>query len=91
MGRVGAAGDNAAMESFFSLLQKNVLDRRRWTTRDELRLRSSPGSRPPTTAAAGNAPSAASPRSSLRPSTGRTRGLTHRTQPSQPKPGQTQA
>lgn len=29
MGRVGAAGDNAAMESFFSLLQKNVLDRRR--------------------------------------------------------------
>lgn len=25
MGRVGAAGDNAAMESFFSLLQKNVL------------------------------------------------------------------
>ena len=28
IGRVGAAGDNAAMESFFSLLQKNVLDRR---------------------------------------------------------------
>lgn len=26
MGRVGAASDNAAMESFFSLLQKNVLD-----------------------------------------------------------------
>ncbi len=26
IGRVGAAGDNAAMESFFSLLQKNVLD-----------------------------------------------------------------
>ena len=38
MGRVGAAGDNAAMESFFSLLQKNVLDRRRWDTRDELRI-----------------------------------------------------
>jgi transposase InsO family protein len=38
MGRVGACGDNAAMESFFSLLQKNVLDRRRWATRDELRL-----------------------------------------------------
>ncbi|SBS77438.1 transposase (fragment) [uncultured Mycobacterium sp.] len=30
MCRVGAPGDNAAMESFFSLLQKNVLDRRRW-------------------------------------------------------------
>jgi putative transposase len=38
MGQVGAAGDNAAMESFFSLLQKNVLDRRRWATRDELRV-----------------------------------------------------
>ncbi|BAX96092.1 integrase [Mycobacteroides stephanolepidis] len=37
MGRIGAAGDNAAMESFFSLLQKNVLNRRRWNTRDELR------------------------------------------------------
>ncbi|MFC4855995.1 IS3 family transposase [Actinophytocola glycyrrhizae] len=38
MGRVGACGDNAAMESFFSLLQKNVLDTRRWHTREELRL-----------------------------------------------------
>ena len=38
MGRVGASGDNAAMESFFSLLQKNVLDRQRWATREELRL-----------------------------------------------------
>ncbi|WP_432573680.1 IS3 family transposase [Kineococcus sp. SYSU DK005] len=38
MGRVGAAGDNAAMESFFALLQNNVLDRRSWATRDELRI-----------------------------------------------------
>ena len=38
MGRVGAAGDNAAMESFFALLQKNVLNRRPWDTRDQLRL-----------------------------------------------------
>ena len=38
MGRVGACGDNAAMESFFSLLQKNVLDRQSWATRQELRL-----------------------------------------------------
>ena len=38
MGRVGAAGDNAAMESFFGLLQNNVLDRRRWTTRQQLRI-----------------------------------------------------
>jgi len=38
MGRVGACADNAAMESFFALLQKNVLDRQRWRTRAELRL-----------------------------------------------------
>lgn len=38
MGQVASAGDNAAMESFFSLLQKNVLNRRHWATRDELRL-----------------------------------------------------
>jgi putative transposase len=38
MGRVGAAGDNAAMESFFGVLQRNVLDLRAWATRDELRI-----------------------------------------------------
>lgn len=38
MGQVGSAGDNAAMESFFSLLQKNVLNRHAWDTRDQLRL-----------------------------------------------------
>ena len=38
MGQVGSAGDNAAMESFFALLQRNVLDRRRWDSRDELRI-----------------------------------------------------
>ena len=37
MGRVASAGDNAAMESFHSLLQKNVLNRRRWRTLAELR------------------------------------------------------
>ena len=37
MGRIAAAGDNAAMESFYSLLQKNVLNRNtRWETRDQL-------------------------------------------------------
>jgi putative transposase len=36
MGRVGACGDNAAMESFNALLQVNVLNRQRWQTRDEL-------------------------------------------------------
>lgn len=38
MGRVGSSGDNAAMESFFALLQKNVLDRRRWGSREQLRI-----------------------------------------------------
>jgi putative transposase len=38
MGQVGTAADNAAMESFFSLLQNNVLNRQRWPTRDELRI-----------------------------------------------------
>ena len=38
MGNVGTAADNAAMESFFSLLQKNVLNTRRWHTRDDLRI-----------------------------------------------------
>lgn len=38
MGQVGSAGDNAAMESFFALLQRNVLDRRHWATRNELRI-----------------------------------------------------
>lgn len=38
MGQVGTAADNAAMESFFALLQKNVLNTRRWATRDQLRV-----------------------------------------------------
>ncbi|MEO8850318.1 MAG: IS3 family transposase [Allobranchiibius sp.] len=38
MGRVGTCADNAAMESFFSLLQKNVLNKQTWATRDQLRI-----------------------------------------------------
>ena len=38
MGRGAAAGDNARMESFHSLLQNNVLDTKKWETREELRL-----------------------------------------------------
>lgn len=38
MGQVGSAGDNAAMESFFALLQKNVRNTKRWDTREELRI-----------------------------------------------------
>jgi putative transposase len=36
MGRVGSAYDNAMMESFFSTLQRELLDRRKWQTRAEL-------------------------------------------------------
>jgi transposase InsO family protein len=67
MGRVGAACDNAAMESFFSLLQKNVLDTRRWETREELRPRDRHLDRNQvTTGDDANGPSTSSPRSSLR-------------------------
>jgi len=38
MGRVGGCADNAAMKSFFALLQKNVLNRQRWHSRHALRL-----------------------------------------------------
>jgi putative transposase len=38
MGQVGTCADNAAMESFFALLQKNVLNQRSCATREELRL-----------------------------------------------------
>jgi putative transposase len=38
MGRSYGAGDNASMESFFALLQKNVLNTRRWDSREDLRL-----------------------------------------------------
>lgn len=65
MGRVASAGDNAAMESFNSLLQRNVLDRRRWRTRVlSSTAPSCTGSSTPTTTAAANAPSASSPPSS---------------------------
>jgi putative transposase len=40
MGRAGACGDNAAIESFFALLQRNVLDRQRWAARAEYDWRS---------------------------------------------------
>ena len=36
MGRVASAGDNAAMESFWALLQRNVLNTQTWRTREDL-------------------------------------------------------
>lgn len=38
MGRTGTCADNAAIESFFALVQHNVFNRTRWQTREELRL-----------------------------------------------------
>jgi len=38
MGQVGSSADNAAMESWFALLEKNVPDRQLWRTRDQLRI-----------------------------------------------------
>jgi len=38
MGRVGSAADDAARESFVALLQKNVLNKETWATREELLL-----------------------------------------------------
>jgi hypothetical protein len=61
---VASAGDNAAMESFFALLQKNVLDPGAGTPARNSASRSSSGSRPRTGADAVNAPWASSPRSS---------------------------
>ena len=36
MGRVGACGDNAAMESFWARMQVELLNTRRWATTIEL-------------------------------------------------------
>lgn len=38
MGRVASCGDNTAMESIFSLLQKNALNRFSWATQKRLRV-----------------------------------------------------
>jgi putative transposase len=71
MGRVGACGDNAAMESFFACSNATSWTANAGPPATNYASRSSPGSNAPTTAAAANAASANSPRSSLRPSTRR--------------------
>lgn len=38
MGWTGTCADDAAMGSFFALLQENVLDRQRWSSWEEPRL-----------------------------------------------------
>mgnify|MGYP006995542341 CR=1 FL=1 len=37
-GSVGTAGTNIVMETYFALMRKNVLGRRTWATRGELRI-----------------------------------------------------
>jgi putative transposase len=66
MGRSYGAGDNASMESFFSLLQKNVLDTRRWDTRERPPPRDRHLDRNQVQPTPSNEPSADSPRPSLR-------------------------
>ncbi len=78
MGRVASAGDNAAMESWHALLQKNVLDRRRWRTRDELHEAIVFWTEHTTTAGDVSAGSASAPRSSSNwPSSPRPQPLRH--------------
>lgn len=36
MGNAGTSADNAAMESYFALLQKNILNLKKWNTKEEL-------------------------------------------------------
>lgn len=77
------------MESFFSLLlQKNVLDRQRWLTRQELRLAITTWIEEPTTAGVGSDGSENSRPSNMKQSTG-PRSQRPKT-PSQRKPGQSQ-
>ncbi len=58
MGQVGSAGDNAAMESFFALLQRTCSTGNAGAPARTCASRSSPGSSAPTTAVDANPPSA---------------------------------
>lgn len=66
MGRVGACGDNAAMESFLPCCRRTCSTGNGGRPATSSVWQSWSGSRRPTTAPAGNADSADSPRSSLR-------------------------
>ena len=60
MGRVASSADNTMMESFWSTMQCELLDRRIWETRLDSRRRSSSGSRRSTTPSAATPPPAIS-------------------------------
>lgn len=55
MGRAGAYGDNAAIESFCALVQKNVPNRQSWANRQELFVAIATVSKAPSTARDANA------------------------------------
>jgi transposase InsO family protein len=67
MGSIGDCYDNAVIESFWSRMQVELLDRQRWRTRLELANAMSTTSESSPTAAAGTPPSAGSHPSSREP------------------------
>lgn len=60
MGRVASSVDNALIESFWSTMQRELLDRSNWTSKQSCRRRCSSGSRASTTRPVGTLPSATS-------------------------------
>lgn len=63
MSTVAFASDSAAMESFWSLLERDVLDQQTWATRDQLHCAITCWTSTPTSNVAGGAASASSPTS----------------------------
>jgi transposase InsO family protein len=75
-GRVASSVDNSMIESFWSTMQRELLDTRRWATRPSWPARSSSGSRLGTTPAGGTQASECSAPWSSKPfSPGRIRGM----------------
>ena len=71
MGSIGDPWDNALAESFFASLEKELLRRERFATREQARLGSSGTSSASTTPAAGTPASACSARSTTNNNTNR--------------------
>jgi hypothetical protein len=69
MGRV-ASVDNSMIESFWSTMQRQLLDRRQWTTREDLATAIFEWIEGSYNPSAATHPSAACPRPSTRPDTG---------------------
>jgi transposase InsO family protein len=76
MGRVASSVDNTMMESFRSTMQRELLDRQQWATRDDPPRRSSNGSKASTTPSADTPASTDTPRFSSEPGRHRCHRLT---------------